>query len=360
MRRIGLLTLLVVSSRLLAQPIQVQLKAEYKPVLDRISAQSMRGHLSFIASDLLKGRATPSPELDIAAEYIAAQFRRAGLQGPIGVPAEYKPSDVRPSNLPYLQQAIWRSGDQERKAYNVIGVLPGSDPELKDTYIIISAHYDHLGVRSSGEGDLIFNGANDDGSGTVSVIELASALSAAKPKRSIVFLCFYGEERGLLGSRYYGQNPVFPLAKTVAMVNLEHVGRTDDLEGERKGEASMTGFDYSDLGPIFEAAGKLVDVKVTKHPRNSDSFFGRSDNQALADQGVPAHTLCTSFIFPDYHQVGDHWEKVDYDNMARVNRAIALGVLNLADSPREPRWNAENSRAKRYLDAWNKLKGGRP
>jgi Zn-dependent M28 family amino/carboxypeptidase len=128
-----------------------------------------------------------------------------------------------------------RGSDTPQKVRNVIGVLRGSDPALKDTFIIVSAHYDHLGINTNLEGDQIFNGANDDGSGTVSVIELATSLSTLKekPKRSIVFMTFYGEERGLLGSTYYGKNPIFPLAKTVAAINLEHMGRTDDVEGKR-------------------------------------------------------------------------------------------------------------------------------
>src|SRR4029434_6334443 len=99
------------------------------------------------------------------------------------------------------------------KVRNVIGLLRGSDPKLADTYILVTAHYDHLGIRANVEGDNIFNGANDDGSGTVSVMEIASALASMKrrPKRSIVFMTFYGEERGLVGSRYYGAHPIFPV-----------------------------------------------------------------------------------------------------------------------------------------------------
>jgi len=192
------------------------------------------------------------------------------------------------------------------------------------------------------------------------VIELAAALSRmkVKPKRSIVFITFYGEERGLLGSSYYGKNPIFPLKATIAGINLEHVGRTDDTEGERKGELSMTGYDFSDVGQVFTDAGKAVGVKVSKHPVNSDAFFGRSDNAALARAGIPSHTLCTAFIFPDYHKVGDHWDKVDYDNLATVLKGVAMGVLTLADSPQEPQWNANNPKAARYLEAWKVLKSG--
>lgn len=344
-RQLGLVLLLSIA---LAQGWEPTLTPERKATLDRISANSLRGHLSFLASDLLEGRGTPSRGLDLAAEYIAAQFRRAGLE-PAGGDGYFQTTTM-PA----------RGTDAPQKVRNVVGLLRGSDPALKDTYVLVSAHYDHLGMNPSLEGDQIYNGANDDGSGTVSVIELASAIAAMKewPKRSIVFMAFYGEERGLLGSTYYGKNPIFPLAKTVAAVNLEHMGRTDDTEGERKGEMVMTGFDYSEVGPLFEEAGKLAGVKVGKHPRNSDAFFGASDNLALARVGIPSHTLCTSFIFPDYHKVGDHWDKVDYDNLAKVLRGVALGLLTLADSPKEPRWNENNPKAAKFLEAWKSLKGG--
>ena len=114
-------------------------------------------------------------------------------------------------------------------------------------------------MRPGNSGDNIFNGANDDGSGTVSVIELASALTTLKerPKRSLIFMTVFGEEKGLLGSRYYGRHPVFPIEKTVADVNLEQVGRTDSDEGPQLSNASMTGFDFSDVGLTFKAAGEI-------------------------------------------------------------------------------------------------------
>src|SRR5262249_44427148 len=146
-------------------------------------------------------------------------------------------------------------------------------------------HYDHLGIgpdnRSS---DRIFNGANDDGSGTASVIEIASALSTLKPRprRSLVFLTVYGEEHGLVGSRYYIEHPVVPLEKTVADINLEQVGRTDDSDGPRVSAATVTGYDYSDVGALLHRAGQAVGVDVLKHPTKSDSYFRASDNAAFA------------------------------------------------------------------------------
>jgi Zn-dependent M28 family amino/carboxypeptidase len=247
------------------------------------------------------------------------------------------------------------AGESPVKLRNVVGMLRGSDKTLRDTYVLVTAHYDHLGVNPNLPGpDKIYNGANDDGSGTVSVIEIAAALSKLKrgPKRSIVFMTVFGEEKGGLGSRYYGRHPIFPIEKTVADVNLEQIGRTDDSEGPQVGTCAMTGFDFSDVGQIFQAAGELVGIKVFKHPTKSDTYFGRSDNQALADLGVPAHTLSVAYDFPDYHKVGDHWDKVDYDNMAKVDRMVALGLVMIANNPIEPKWDEANPKAARYLKAW--------
>lgn len=340
---LALLVLAALPLKPATQSWKPDLSADHRAALEHISPDSLKGNLSFLASDALEGRATPSPGLTIAAEFIAAQFRKAGLEPGVG--------------SSYFQTTTLkaRGSDEEKPVSNVIGVLRGSDPKLKDSYIIVTAHYDHIGMNPNVPGDdKIFNGANDDGSGTVGVIELAQALSTLKvrPKRSIVFMTFFGEERGLLGSRYYGKNPIFPLNQTIAHINLEQIGRTDDREGPRVSGASMTGFDFSDIGPIFATAGKAVGVEISKHPKNSDAFFGRSDNQALADLGVPAHTLCVAYVYPDYHGVGDHWDKVDYPNTAKVLKGIALGLLTLADSKDEPRWNAQNEKAARYLKAW--------
>jgi hypothetical protein len=149
---------------------------DVQAAMDKISANSLRGHLSFLASDLLEGRGTPSRGLDLAAQYIAAQFLRAGLE-PAGDDGYFQTADwiaPRRNNNP---EAAQPSNTPPVKVRNVIGLLRGSDPVLKDTYVLVTAHYDHLGIRENLEGDKIFNGANDDGSGTVSVIELATVLA---------------------------------------------------------------------------------------------------------------------------------------------------------------------------------------
>ena len=237
---------------------------------------------------------------------------------------------------------------------NVIGILPGSDPALRDTCVMLTAHYDHLGVRPNGSGDRIYNGANDDGSGTVSVIEVARALAGLKqrPRRSILFMTFFGEEEGLIGSEYYAHHPVWPLDKTIAQLNLEQVGRTDSTEGRQISNATLTGFDYSDLTSYVQRAAAGTGIRIYKHARNSDAYFGSSDNLSLAEAGVPAETLAVAFDFPDYHAVGDEWQKIDYDNMAKIDRAVALALYLMADSEQPVRWNEANPKTAPYVKAW--------
>jgi len=314
------------------------LTPEQQAIVDDISENSLRGNLSFLASDLLEGRDTPSRGLDLAANYIAAQFRRAGLE-PVGGDG-------------YFQDAMMKG----QVVRNVAGLLRGSDAALADTYVILSAHYDHLGMKPNGE-DRIYNGANDDGSGTVSVIEIASALTASpeRPKRSILFLAFFGEEKGLLGSRFYAAHPLEPLAKTIADVNLEQVGRTDATNGKQVGVGYVTGFDYSNLGAILNEASQPTGIPIKKDLPSKGDFFERSDNLSLARAGVPSHTIYVADNYPDYHKVGDEWEKIDYANMARVDRAVALGLLRLASDAAPPQWNESSAVARPYVEAARKL-----
>jgi len=189
--------------------------------------------------------------------------------------------------------------------------------------------------------------------GILPAIESCHALARLpeRPKRSILFIAYFGEEKGLLGSRYYGAHPLFPLAQTDANFNLEQMGRTDDSEGQNVKRVSVTGFDYSNLTDWLVDAGRDTGIKFYKHEANSDSFFGRSDNQSLADSGVPSHTLVVAFMYPDYHQPGDHWEKIDYDNMAEVTRAIGVALVRVANSPKPVEWNTGNPKAADYVKA---------
>ncbi len=244
--------------------------------------------------------------------------------------------------------------DRKFSVKNVIGILRGSDPILSKTAVLLTAHYDHIGTVETAAGmsmhatgdsqDRVYNGANDDGSGTVSVIEIARALAKLqpRPKRSIVFITFFGEERGELGSLFYSRHPIFPLAQTVADLNLEQMGRTDSTGGPQISTLSITGFDYTDVTGFLAKASSQVGVRLNLDSEDSDPFFTRSDNEPLAARGVPAHTVCVAFDYPDYHGLGDEWQKIDYENMAKVDRAVLLALLNIANSLKAPEWNALN------------------
>ena len=332
-----------VTARPPAEPIGIT--PEMRIVAAHITANALRGHVSFLASDLLEGRDTPSRGLDLAGEYIAAQFRRFGLE-PGG-------------DSDFFQTVTLKPDDPDSpKSRNVVGILRGSDPTLKETYVMLSSHYDHVGLAKSGT-DLVFNGANDDASGAASVLEAAYALASLhpRPKRSVIFVLFCGEEKGLLGSKYYAQHPAVPLEKTIAHLNLEQMGRTDAPQGPQLNSANVTGFDFSDVPKLLVDAGRRIGVTVSKVDKASDVYFNRSDNGPLAVAGVPAHTMSVTYDFPDYHKPGDEWQKLDYDNMAKVTQAVGIGMLRLAQSLITPKWNPAYPAAQPYVEASRKLNG---
>lgn len=307
------------------------------------SPAALEAHVKFLASDELAGRASPSPGLDAAAAYIARQFKEAKLEDPA---------------KGYFQETTFKSRSAEGTVRNVIGLLPGSDPKLKNEYIIISAHYDHLGKRSQGEGDVIYNGANDDASGVAGVLEMARLFGQGKaPRRSLVFMTFWGEERGLLGSAYYVKNPVFPLKSTDAMIELEQIGRTDDSEGARVGAFNLTGFQLSNLADFLKEGAAKSGIKFEGHPRLSIPYFGASDNYPFAVSGVVAHTVSVAYEYPDYHGLADDYTKLDYANMSKIVKAVADGVRLVANADKPLRYSETEPAAKRYREAAATLHG---
>ena len=221
---------------------------------------------------------------------------------------------------------------------NIVGVLPGRDPELTDEYVLVTAHYDHIGTSNGSEGDNIFNGADDNASGTTGVIHLAEAFAGLPraPRRTLVFVAFVGEEKGLLGSRAWAADPPLPLAQTAAHVNLEMIGRPEDIGPNR---AWITGFQYSDLGSTLARAAKLEGVEMYRHEQMGDRLFGASDNYSFAEKGVVAHSISAGSLHSDYHQPGDEVSKIDFENMTRVLRATFLGVWVVAEQDERPSWN---------------------
>ena len=303
-----------------------------------VTPAGVRAMVSVLAADSMRGRMTGSPGATAAASWIAERMRAAGVQ-PAGDSGFFQrvPLAASATGRPALV-ADFAARDtfppsRRLAGLNVVGVLPGSDPALADEVVLVSSHYDHVGVRQPVNGDSIYNGADDDASGTVAVLEIARQLRAGPPlRRTVVFVAFTGEELGGLGSRWYLQHPVRPLEQTVADLNIEMVGRPDSLAGG-PGKAWLTGYERSNMGDGLKAGG----IPIVPDPRPSQNFFQRSDNYALAVRGIVAHTLSTFNLHTDYHRPSDEADRLDYDHMASVIMAATEAVRLLADGPK-PAW----------------------
>jgi hypothetical protein len=311
------------------------------PATAEVDSAGVHRLLSALAADSMEGRGTGTRGGMRAATMIAAQMQAIGLT-PAGdsgfmqrVPLYLAPSTRAPTGqLRPALPASWEALDTIPAArrllgVNVVGILRGSDPVLRDEAILVDAHYDHLGIRANATGDSIFNGADDDASGTIAVLEIARMIAAgAPPKRTVVFLATTGEEQGLLGTRYYIRTPVHPLARTVANLEIEMIGRPDSLAGGR-GKGWLTGYERSTMGEMLAANG----IPIVPDARPSENFFMRSDNIAFARMGIPAHTLSSFNMHTDYHRPTDDMTHVDAGHMAEVIRAAVRAVRLLADGP---------------------------
>jgi hypothetical protein len=233
----------------------------------------------------------------------------------------------------------------EQSMRNVIAVIPGSDPELAKQAILFSAHLDHLGKGSptgpEGEQqDLIYNGADDDASGVTAVLTLADAFAAMTPppRRSLLFMTFWGEESGLLGSKAFVERPSWPLESIVANVNIEMIGRPED--GAR-GKIWVTGWNESNLGPQMRESANRWGVEIFEHPKFSAMLYRSSDNWSFAQKGVIAHSFSAGSLHSDYHQVDDEWDRLEVPHMTRVIQGLFVGSLPLLDGSVTPKTTKE-------------------
>lgn len=223
---------------------------------------------------------------------------------------------------------------------NVIGVVEGTDPKLKNEYIIYSAHYDHVGIGAPDEtGDTIYNGARDNGVGTTTVLSMAENLAKYPTKRSALFILFTGEEKGLLGSKYYVENPVLPLNQMVYCFNSDNAGYNDTSLISVIGLTRTTAEDN-----IFTAA-ETFGLKAIEDPAKEQGLFDRSDNVNFAKKGIPAPTFSLGFtafngdVTKYYHRPGDEAHTLDYDYLLKFFRAYILAGRNIANDVETPRWN---------------------
>lgn len=223
---------------------------------------------------------------------------------------------------------------QKIKTWNAVGKITGSDANLKSEVILLSAHMDHLGARESAPGeDKIFNGADDDASGCVAVLELARVLAGGKsPKRTVYFTFFGSEEAGGFGAQYYVNNLPFPKDKLVANLEFEMIGRPDAKV--KPEELWLTGYERSDLGPELARRG----AKLVQDPHPEENFFQRSDNYTLARQGVIAHTVSSFGLHKDYHQASDEVKTIDFSHMTRSINSMVAPIQWLVNSNFKPKW----------------------
>ncbi|MEX2465969.1 MAG: M20/M25/M40 family metallo-hydrolase [Gemmatimonadota bacterium] len=302
--------------------------------------------LSTLAADSMEGRLTGTRGAHLAASFLAAELERYGVD-PAGEDGHFQPVPLArvggaqgrlalPS--PELDfdtlPAEWILEDE----VNVVGIIPGHDPEVANEFVVIGAHYDHVGIGTPVDGDSIYNGADDDGTGTVAVLEIARALVAGPaPRRTVVILLSTAEEQGLLGTWWYMQNPLVPLEQTVADFQIEMIGRPDSLAGGF-GRGWLTGYERTTMGDQLSEAGS----PIVPDPRPEMRFFFRSDNLPFAVEGIPAHTLSSYNMHADYHQPSDDVDRIDFRHMAALIDAAVEAVRFLADGPR-PEWK-ENGR----------------
>ena len=245
---------------------------------------------------------------------------------------------------------------------NVVALFEGSDPMLKDEYVALGAHYDHIGDATKGgqcppvNGDTICNGADDDGSGTTALLAMAEALSHAKmrPKRSVLFIWHAGEEKGLWGSRYFTEYPTVPLDHIVTQVNIDMIGRS-----KKQGDTNPRNRELSGPNEIYVIGSKMMSTELGElsetvnksflnltfnytydNPADPNRFFFRSDHYNYARKGIPI-IFYFDGVHEDYHRPGDEPQKIDYQKMEKVTRTIYMTVWEIANRPERPRVDKE-------------------
>lgn len=262
------------------------------------------------------------------------------------LPASFALSSEKKLNLNIVvkEEKVWTQ--------NVVGVWEGSDPILKNEYVALGAHYDHVGIGIPINGDSVFNGADDDGSGTTALLAMAEALSrnSTRPKRSVLFVWHCGEEKGLWGSRYFTEYPTVPLAQVVAQLNIDMIGRSRKEGDTNLRNRNLTGPDgvyvigstmmSTELGELSQTVNKSF-LNLAFDLRYDDladpnRYFFRSDHVNYARKGIPI-----IFFFDgeheDYHQLGDSADKIDYQKMEKITRTVYMMLWEVASRPTRPK-----------------------
>jgi hypothetical protein len=304
-----------------------------------ITVTDLQKYINVLASDSLEGRETGKPGQKMAANYIANFFKQIGIP-----PYKYNSyfQNFKVKTVKRYGRWKWdKNGVFEKmlnnnyiKGDNIIGFIEGSD--LKDEIVVITAHYDHLGIKDS----LIYNGADDNGSGTVAIMEIAQAFMLAKkegygPRRSVLIMPVSGEEKGLLGSKYYTDNPVYPLENTIANLNVDMIGRIDDYH-DNPDYIYLIGSDRlsTELHQISEEINdKYINLELDYKYNDKDDpnrYYYRSDHYNFAKNNIPV-IFYFNGVHADYHKESDTIEKIHFPKIEKISRYIFLTAWELAN-----------------------------
>ncbi|WP_149241147.1 M28 family peptidase [Dyadobacter sp. 32] len=243
-------------------------------------------------------------------------------------------------------------------SYNVVGYIEGTDPKLKEEYVLVSAHYDHVGVGKQGgqaytAEDSIFNGARDNAFGVVALLAAAESFAKNPPKRSVLIVALTAEEVGLLGSKYYAAHPLLPLNKCIFNINSDGAGYNDTTI------VAVMGLERTGAKDEIEKAAKAFGLGVFAEPSPEQGLFDRSDNVSFAKEGIPAPTISPGFkefngdIMKNYHQVSDNPETIDFDYLLKFAKTITYAARLIADRATAPQW----IKGDKYEEAGKKLYG---
>jgi hypothetical protein len=290
-----------------------------------VKQSEVERQMQALASDAMRGRGSATDDEFAAALFLASEFRRFGIE-PAGNNGGY---------LQHIAASVRRRGTAEaitRYTVNVVGIIRGSDAQLSKDVILLSAHLDHLGVGRPVNSDAIYNGADDDASGCVAVLQLAQALAGTHPKRTIVFALFGSEEMGGYGARYFLEHPPMPLESIAANLEFEMLGRPDPKVAPHT--LWLTGYDLSDLGAQLAAHG----ARLVADPHPEQHFFQRSDNYTLARRGIIAHTISSFGLHKEYHQPNDDLAHIDFAHLTDAINSMIEPIRWLANSDFRPKW----------------------
>jgi len=281
-----------------------------------VCAACIRSNLNYLAGPALHGRGSGTIDEYHAALYIARQLKSYGL-----APA---------ANGYYIQTGeIQSARGQVSHIWNVLAKIKGTTE--KQQIILLSAHLDHLGVKNG----YTYPGADDDASGVAAVMELARALAKGpRPERTVVFALWGSEEKGLVGASYFLKHPTFDLHDIVANLEFEMIGRADPKV--KPDQLWFTGWERTDLGPALAAHG----AQLVGDPHPEQNFFTRSDNYALAKDGIIAQTVSSYGLHKDYHQPTDTLDRIDWQHLDSAIGSMIAPVSWLANSDFTPKWNA--------------------